>query len=305
VSKRAIRSIAILLVIAAGIYWLTYRHRVRETHEMMLVLASQDHDEAMEAMQRLKAHGVGLYPQLIDGIRTGVPRVRWRSAVLLGELGDQRAIEPLIELLSGAEPVVRAAAAQALGHLDAQAAIPTLIRLVNGDPELVVRTAAVRALGVTQAEDAAQELKTALKAGIESESEDLWQLRHVTAWALGAIATPEAVGGLAEVVDPNQEPDPRVRTAAAYALGDAGIKLQHEEDQLGIITQALLQAINDEVGDLRLAPEESTDDGSGVRAAAAHSLGLLTVPEDQHEEVAEALEQARSDAHYWVRQVHE
>lgn len=313
-SKQAITTIAILVLIAGGIYWLSHRHRVRQTRELMLVLASQDQNEAMEAMQKLKAHGIGLYPQLINSINTGVPRVRWRSAVLLGELGDQRATHPLIQLLGDPEPAVRAAAAQTLGRLAAKTAISDLIPLLSNDNDLGVRIAAARALGLLEAEGAVEQLTTALKRE-EKEiwlgkyqavpSENYWQLQVAAAQALGAIGTPEAVAGLAEAVDPSQEPDPRVRTAAAYALGDAGVKLQYEEAQLGIIIQALLQAVNDEVGDLRLAPADSKDDGSHIRTAAAHSLGLLTVPENQQETVTQALQQAQSDPHYWVRQATE
>ena len=290
-SKRSITTIAIVLLIAAGVYWLTYQHRVRQTRDLIVTLASDDHKEAMEAMQKLRAHGIDLYPHLITAITSGVSRARWRSAVLLGQLDDQRASEPLIKLLNDPEPAVCAAAAGALGHLGARTAIPQLISVLSDyNKELEPRIAAACTLGSLEAEEAVEELTAALKGpAVPPElAEHFWQLQVAAAEALGAIGTTEAASGLIEAVKPSQQDDERVRQAAAYALGDAGARLQYEEAELTSIIEALLQASNDEVGD--------------VRIAATHSWGLFTAPEGQAEKVAEALRQASADPHYWVRQ---
>lgn len=301
VSKRTIIYIVIVLAIAAVAYWLTYQHRVRQTGKLVLQLSSKDYDEAMVAMAKLKAQGVGLYPRLVEALSSGPPQVRWRSAALLGELGDRRGVEPLADVLTDSDPTVRAAAAGALGQLGDETATPHLVPLVNSDPDLAVRIAAARALGVLGAAAAVAELKAVLSERAEVEDapaypfvtyldvpENFWQLPAAAAEALGKIATPEAMAGLVAAVKFDAEPDPRVRTAAAYALGDAGVKLVYEEEQLGIIVDGLLGSLNDKVGD--------------VRIGAAHSLGLVTVPEGRSEEVARALENAAAGPHYWVRE---
>jgi HEAT repeat protein len=68
-------------------------------------------------------------------------------AVALGQTGDARALEPLLDALANFEPEVRAAAAEALGQIgDRRAVGPLAAALTNPDP--AVREAAARALEV-------------------------------------------------------------------------------------------------------------------------------------------------------------
>jgi len=46
--------------------------------------------------------------------------IRWRAAVALGEIGDERAVEPLIETLKDEDIIVRWNAAEALGEIEWQ-----------------------------------------------------------------------------------------------------------------------------------------------------------------------------------------
>jgi len=86
--------------------------------------------------------------KLIRALHHPQPVTVERAATLLGRIGDRRAIDPLLALLTeGAAPEVLAAAATSLAALHEQRAVPMLARLL-ADPTsyLWVRLAAVRAL---------------------------------------------------------------------------------------------------------------------------------------------------------------
>lgn len=79
----------------------------------------------------------------IDGaiklLKSGDVQIRQFTAYLLGQTGDERAIEPLIEALADEHVGVRGAAANALGTLGSQHAIPYLLPLLKHDnPQLVI-----------------------------------------------------------------------------------------------------------------------------------------------------------------------
>ena len=295
-SRRTAVYILILGLVAAGIYWLSYQHRVRQTSELMTLLASPDHIKGTEAMGKLKAHGIDVQERLADSLTSKVSRVRWRSAVLLGQLNDPSAAEPLMQRLDDPEPQVQAAAVRAVGQLGVKSAIPRLTTMLSGDSEPVVQIAAAQALGLLGAEDAVGALITALaeqETPEEDQPQNGWQLAVAAAQALGSIGTAEAGIALMGAVHPDQQPDERVRQAAAYALSDAAPNLQdhisHDETRPCSIVQALLVA--------------GKDDQANVRVAAIHSLLLVPAPSSQQQTVAQLIEQARSDPHYWVRQV--
>lgn len=72
--------------------------------------------------------------------------VREDAADALGEIGDARAVEPLIAALGDPDDDVREAAAEALGNIgDPRAADP--LRAALNDPVGGVRTEAEKALG--------------------------------------------------------------------------------------------------------------------------------------------------------------
>ena len=67
------------------------------------------------------------------------PQLRQFVAYLLGQAGDSRAIEPMIDALQDEHVGVRGAAANALGNIGDPAAVPYLIPLLrHSNPQLVV-----------------------------------------------------------------------------------------------------------------------------------------------------------------------
>jgi len=119
---------------------------------------------------------------LIVALEDSDSLVRHRAAEALGKLGDKRAVEPLIIALQGKNVEVRCAAARALGEIwDARAVDPLIAVLQDEDVE--VRRAATRALGEIEDAQVAEPLIAALGPIRREATEKLKALkRHL--WLL-------------------------------------------------------------------------------------------------------------------------
>jgi HEAT repeat protein len=174
-------------------------------------------------------------------------RVQRAAAAALGQLGDARAVEPLLSALRDApvEPLplrlgdadsgVRHQAAEALGQLGDVRAVEPLIGLL-GDAGSDVQRAAAEALGRLGDVRAVEPLLRALG----DEDSDV---RQVAAEALGQLGDGRAVEPLLTAL---RDPDWSVRRAAAAALGQLG-------DARAV--EPLLTALRDEDSDVRQAAE--------------------------------------------------
>jgi hypothetical protein len=116
---------------------------------------------------------------------------------VLGRIGDEAALGPVVALLGHEHMRVRIEAARAVAVIAPQRAVAPIVRLVeDGDPE--VRLEAVRALGALRSDDAVPVLQD-LATGVSSRVSDL-PLRRGAIEALAGIVTPrarEALTGLA------------------------------------------------------------------------------------------------------------
>jgi HEAT repeat protein len=142
-------------------------------------------------------------------------KARWQAAQTLGELGDPRAVQPLIKTLGDDNQWVRIVTAEALGLIGDQKAIPALISGLD-DENIWVRRASVVALGQIGDPRAIPPLLNRLLGS----SESLWpeDLRDTAAKALGDIGEP-AIQVLIEALE---DSDVWVSGAAARALGQIG-----------------------------------------------------------------------------------
>jgi rRNA processing protein Krr1/Pno1 len=82
------------------------------------------------------------------------PDVCANSALALGAIGDEGAIQPLIDHLEHEDRFVRGDSAAALGELKAREAVAALSKLMRNDPISDVREAATRALCAIGGKDA-------------------------------------------------------------------------------------------------------------------------------------------------------
>jgi HEAT repeat protein len=140
----------------------------------------------------------------------------WRRALaceMLGKIGSELAVPALIERLRDHRPEVRIAAVRALGDIGSDEAIPALSRAfleTRAAPTNVVLNALRRIGG---------ESAPAFERGIAAEDPFI---RVSSCFGLAGLAAQYggAASRLAQVLD--SDSDPRVRTAAAAALGLVG-----------------------------------------------------------------------------------
>jgi hypothetical protein len=125
----------------------------------------------------------------------------------LGEIGDSRAVEPLIKMLGDVGPHVRESATKALGKIGDTRAVEPLIKAL-GDEMGYVRWPAAEALGVIGDARAVEPLIGVL-------SDDDWRVRRHAAEALGKIGDARAVEPLNKVLKDEKE---HVRKYAKEAL---------------------------------------------------------------------------------------
>jgi HEAT repeat protein len=145
-------------------------------------------------------------------LRSEDDQIRQFVAYLLGQAGDSRAVEPLIEALDDDHVGVRGAAANALGQIGDPQAVPYLLPLLNEDnPQLVVWAAfALTRLG----RDRFDMLENALK------SDDV-NVRRSGILAMQQLGDPRAIEPLLALQDDQErrfEADTTVARAASKAL---------------------------------------------------------------------------------------
>lgn len=101
------------------------------------------------------------FDQLIHDIVYGNTDQRAIAAVALGELKDQQAVEPLLELLKDPYSIVRCAAIHSLGKLHDRQVIEPLLNIL-GHPDEHTQIAVVKALGELGDPRAIQPLRSLL-----------------------------------------------------------------------------------------------------------------------------------------------
>lgn len=165
-------------------------------------LAALLHDEAMVelrseggaprrsvgrlAAEALAAIGEAALGPLVTALEDSPAAGRASAALVLGDLGDKRAVAPLAGALKDKAPAVRSAAAESLGKLADRAALDGLAAALRQDESETVRWRAAWALGRLGDARAVQPLAAALRDPSQT-------VGAYAAEALGRIGGPEAV----------------------------------------------------------------------------------------------------------------
>jgi HEAT repeat protein len=162
---------------------------------------------------------------LVEQVRTAPEAsVRTWAAEILGALGDDRAVAPLVACLGDLNDQVRARAASSLGKLGDRRAVSDLMPLMLADPVPFVRIQVVRALGAIGDERALHHL-------VDSLNDGAWWVRIRVVEALEQLGEP-AVEPLFLALE---DEDIEVRRRAAITLERLGVlrslvqKLKEEE----------------------------------------------------------------------------
>ncbi|MFB0560443.1 MAG: HEAT repeat domain-containing protein [Candidatus Lokiarchaeia archaeon] len=139
--------------------------------------------------------------------------IRSEAARALGEIGDVRAVEPLIQALKDKDGEVRLRAAEALGKIGDERAVEPLTQALKDENKYYVKH--VR----ESMEEALQciEEKKKEESSIRALSDPSPRVRIAAAEALGRNGSSRAVEPLINALE--GDPSPRVRMIAAEALG--------------------------------------------------------------------------------------
>ncbi|NSW75431.1 MAG: HEAT repeat domain-containing protein [Candidatus Atribacteria bacterium] len=171
---------------------------------------------------------------LLEALQHDIPQVRMGAAYTLGEIGDIRAVEPLITVLrEDQEERVRTQAAHALGRLGDKRAVKPLIEALK-DREHSVRYAAIMALWELEAKEAIPYL-------IQALHDEHPSVREIAAWVLGEMGDSRVVESLLASLS---DEDPSVREDIVAALG----KIRANE-----ATSPLMGMLQDENENIRVA----------------------------------------------------
>ncbi|HEX4441017.1 MAG TPA: HEAT repeat domain-containing protein [Thermoanaerobaculia bacterium] len=203
-------------------------------------------DEARPALMSLedrRAYDAGV---LQAAARSSDPTVRARAVLAAGRIGDPRGAELVRPLLADPDASVREAAAFAAGILGEPGLTTALVPLF-GDPEPRVAARAAWSLGFLEQETGRRALIDAIPAAAAPEP------RAAFLRALWRFATPDAAEAALRFAS---DGDPRVRTAALYALAR-----KPQEASLPALTACL------------------RDPDAAAAALCARALGVLGKPE--------------------------
>lgn len=190
-----------------------------------LITALQDESELVRgcALQGLKDIGPPAVPLLIVALKNPDRRIRRKASCVmddigneLRDIGDFRAIEPLIDALKDPTSVVRSHSVTALGKIGGPQSLPAVISALKTEAvrsalDIGVCYAAIEAthrLGETAAEYLIHALKHPDKA-----------IRRKAATLLGKTGE---IGAVDLLIIALQDKHPRVRSRAAHALGRIG-----------------------------------------------------------------------------------
>jgi beta-lactamase regulating signal transducer with metallopeptidase domain len=199
--------------------------------------------EASSATQQAAALQQGTqgdFETLVQMLQMQDPDMREHAASALGELGDERAVLPLIQvILNDGNSRVREHACEALGALGDVRALDPLITVMRTDGSARVREHCASAVGELQDSRSYEALLQVMYGG------DTEQVRAHAAEALGSSGDPRALEPLLSAL---QDGSARMRMHAAIGLGEL-------EDPRAL--DALRQAEDDPDSQVRRAAREA------------------------------------------------
>ncbi|WP_440951842.1 HEAT repeat domain-containing protein [Methanococcoides sp. FTZ1] len=179
----------------------------RAVHSLIELLADENDEVRRAAEIALCDVGEPAVEPLVEAIYA--PNANWavlsNGMRVLGTIGDERAVGPLIGMLGGEDAVDAAAA---LGSIGEPAVEPLIDVLADDDPH--VRAWAARALGKTDDPRAVEPL-------VELLNDEDENVRSNAAMALGKLDDRRAIEPLKKALNDRSD---RVRTLARSAIGD-------------------------------------------------------------------------------------
>jgi len=185
----------------------------------LIAALDSDIDELSERVSQelVKLRKTSLLP-LITMLNCDNERIMWKAATILGEIGDKRAVKPLIALLlddSKDECERGNYAATALGKIGDAEAVNPLINLASKHGEDMLTCMSVRTLGDIGDDRAVEPLIAILE---DESTINLAHLRLETCWALGKLKDVRSTEPLMKILEGCRDNKFGLADAAALAL---------------------------------------------------------------------------------------
>ena len=186
-------------------------HAGRPISSWIADLTSKKDEVREKAHAALRAIGEPAVPALLERLSAPAADARRTAAAALGNLGDKRALEPLVALLRDGDQGVRMVAADALGNLRDERAVPALVTALTSagrkGPAFWAPIRALAAIGGDEALAAMGQLAT---------GDPSTEVRQNTTRLLGSLVDPRTIEPLSRAL---KDADPSVREVAAESLG--------------------------------------------------------------------------------------
>jgi HEAT repeat protein/beta-lactamase regulating signal transducer with metallopeptidase domain len=210
-------------------------------------------------------------PALLSVVNDESAAVRLAAVQALGQQGDPRAIDALVQALrNDTDTRVREAAAEALGEIHSPRAVPGLMAALGSEKDAAVRAKIAWALGEIDDPRALEALGRAVR---DPEA----RVRREVVWALGELESPAAVPMLIPAL---RDSDAETRQRAAEALG-------HLESPDAI--DALSAATKDAEAEVRRHAVSALGEIGDRRALAALSAAVRDSEVDVRREAISAI----------------
>lgn len=181
---------------------------------------SQNRGEQVRAaiyqkIEEARSHGEldaqAMIEEATPKLHSSSAEAREQSAWTLGQVGDQRSVEPLLALTGDPDAGVREMVAWALGRVGDERTVEPLLGLLE-DPSTSVRAKAAWALGLRGDARAV----SGLRAAAVDPADDV---REQAVWALCLVANESETGSFERALE---DSSPEVRRRGAWALGLLG-----------------------------------------------------------------------------------
>jgi HEAT repeat protein len=143
----------------------------------------------------------------VSDLTAEAPELRMAAANVLGQIGSENAVRPLVSTLTDSDPRVRARVARAIGQIGDPAAAGALVDHVHGEP-LPVRREAADALGHLGGDAALDGLLTL----VDDDSE---VLRRTVATSFGRFGDTRPIDALVDLLGDESD---LVRRGAVFSL---------------------------------------------------------------------------------------
>lgn len=187
----------------------------RGARALKTLTASTDVGERAQAIAAVGESNFAMATgELVKALTDPSPRVRRQAALSLAKVADAGAVHDLIRHIEDNRELVEEETLEALGDLGSADAVPVLVSFLK-DPRSLLRRTAARSLGQIGDPKAIPPLIEAARVPGDPD------LRRAALQALRALEAEEASSVIGDALF---DPHPSVRTAAAEAVGELGLR---------------------------------------------------------------------------------